>query len=233
MTDGKFLHSLRDAYRQILFEQDVPAGPVPAAAPAPGTPPPTPPAPGAPPPVVPPMPGAPGEATTDVEKPKPDQTALTPESEAMLAGLLAKAFFIDLLDETEKYKVKNMQGNISDDTAPQIELEVVKRIKAEDPKILDIEEDLFELSPAGARMFLNKIANGKTIEGLEIKPGGGQAYLLNLILTVMLRHFELGEKVKVQEILEDIRDKTTKGPTLDESKTAALFEVTFNKYAKV
>ena len=225
MTDGKFLSSLKEAYRQILFEQEVPAPP---PAPAPAAPP-------AVPPMPPGMPGAvpPGETTTDVEKPNGEQQAVTPESEAMLTGLLAKSFFIDLLDETEKYKIKNMQSNVSDDTAQQIELELVKRIKAEDPKILDIDEDLFELSPAGARMFLDKIANGKVIEGLQVKPGGGQAFLLNLILTVLLRHFELGEKVKIQEILEEIRDKTTKGPTLEESKTESMLITAFNKYAKI
>lgn len=222
MTDGKFLTSLREAYRQILFEQEVPVPPPPAA-PAPQA---LPIPPGMP---VPP----PGETTTDVEKPNDQQQAVTPESEAMLTSLLAKSFFIDLLDETEKYKIKNMQSNISDNTAQQIELELVKRIKAEDPKILDIEEELFELSPAGARMFLDRIANKKTIEGLQVKPGGGQAFLLNLILTVLLRHFELGEKVKIQEILEEIRDKITKGPTLEESKTQSMLVAAFNKYAKV
>lgn len=222
---GKFLDILKDSYRQIFFEQQVPAEP-PASTPLP------PPMGGIPPlPVAPP----PGEVPTDVEKAPDTVDVVTPESEAMLAGLLAKAFFIDLMDETEKFKVKNMQANLTDENTNEIELEVVKRIKSEDPKILDMDEDLFELSPAGARMFLDKIANSGVIEGLTVKPGGGQAYLLNLILTVMLRHFELGEKVKIQEILEQIKEKTTKGPTLEESqsKTVTLLIQCLSKYAKI
>jgi len=227
MTDKKFLSQLKDAYRQILFEQEIPADPAapPMAAP-----------PMAAPPMAPlPAAGTPetGENVSDVEKPKKEQGPVTGEGEAFLGSLLAKAFFIDLLDETEKYTISKMQENLNDDNANEVELELVKRIKTEDSKILDIDDNLFELSPAGARQFIKEVGNGRVIEGLQIKEGGGRAYLLNLLLTVLLRHFELGEVVKIQEILEKIRDKTTEGPTLDESKTESLFTATFKKYAKI
>jgi hypothetical protein len=229
---GRFLHTIGDAYRQIFFEQQVPVDPLAATTAAP-----------APPPLgVPPMAAVPGtgETQSDVEKSPENLDAVTPESEAMLTGLLAKSFFIDLMDESEKLKVINMQANLqanlTDETANKVELAIVKRIKSEDSKILDMDDGkLFELSPKGARIFLNTIANPETIEGLTIKPGKGKTYLLNLILTVLLRHFELGEAARIRKILEDIRDQTTQGPTLEESdsKTINLLIKTLSKYAKV
>lgn len=231
MTDSKFIDSLSKTYKQILFEQDVPS----PAAPAPA-PPPVPPAPmvGAA-----PIPGAPGgEPPAKVEEPAKQQpgSPLTQEGETLLARLLAKAFFLDVTDGAERYQIKNMQGNINDENASQIELELVKKIQALDPQLLDVDEDLFELTPEGAKLFIDNLVKRKLIPDLEIKPGGGQAYLLNLVITALLRPTDLNI-VKVEQLLKDVKEKTEgegkTGLSESNSKTSLLFKQAFLKYAKV
>jgi len=225
MIRGKFLNSLSNAYKQIFFEQEMPPAPPPA-------PPGVDPAMGA----MPPMPGTqPIEKPAKVEEPvKKAGSPLTQEGNTILAGLLAKAFFIDIVDESEKYQIKNMQDNLNDENAGEIELEIVKRLELLDPQLLDVDENLFELTPAGAQLFINEIAKKKLIPSLEIKPGGGHSYMLNLIITALLRPTDL-TVVKIEQILKKIKEKT-EGKNLSgiaEQKTEVLFQQAFNKYAKI
>jgi hypothetical protein len=215
MKNNKFVGLLTNAYRQMLFEQEVPD-------------------------MMPPMtqdpaaiaqqaPMAPqtSDTATDVEKPKKQEGAITQENESFLIDLIAKSIFIELDDE-EKYKVKNMQQNLSDETVNDIELQLLRRIKGDSYKILDINEDLFELSPSESREFLNKLIKSELVKNLEIGPGGGEMYLINLLITVLLRDFSLDDKIKVEEMLESIKEVNKN--TL---KTEGLLKKAFEKYAKI
>lgn len=230
MTDGKFLSKLTNTYRTLLFEQELPVGGGASPAAPPATPPAAPPV-GVPPVGMPPAPG--GDPLAEVEKAKKGENTVTDSSEAMLTGLLAKAFFIDFVDEAEKLTIDNTKNNLSEENAKDVELEIVKRIKSEDPTVLDVDDNLFQLTQDGARMFINYLEEENKIKDLDIRPGGGLVYMLNLILTVLLRHFELGEKVKIREKLEEIKERTSEGPTLKESKTNVIFNSVFSKYAKI
>lgn len=215
MKNNKFVGLLTNAYRQMLFEQEVPD-------------------------MMPPMtqdpaaiaqqaPMAPqtSDTATDVEKPKKQEGAITQENESFLIDLIAKSIFIELDDE-EKYKVKNMQQNLSDETVNDIELQLLRRVKGDSYKILDINEDLFELSPSESREFLNKLIKSELVKNLEIGPGGGEMYLINLLITVLLRDFSLDDKIKVEEMLESIKEANKN--TL---KTEGLLKKAFEKYAKI
>ena len=231
MTDSKFISSLSKAYKHILFEQDVPSPAAPALSP-PSVPP-------APMGTAAPLPGMPAtEKPASVEEPADTKPGapLTQEGETMLAGLLAKAFFLDVADGSERYQIKNMQGNINDENAAQIELEIVKKMEALDPQLLDVDENLFELTPEGAKLFIKGLMDKKLIPDLEVKPGGGQSYLLNLVITALLRPTDLNI-VKIEELLKDVKEKTEgkekTGLEESTSKTALLFKQAFLKYAKV
>jgi len=231
MTGSKFIDSLSLAYKQILFEQDIPSPMAPGLSP-PAVPP-------APVPGAAPLPAAPGaEQPASVEEPpKQDPGApLTQEGEALLAGLLAKAFFIDVTDGSERYQIKNMQSNINDETVAEIELELVKKMEVLDPQLLDIDEDLFELTPEGSKLFIDGLINKNLIPDLEVKPGGGHSYLLNLVITALLRPTDLNI-VKIEELLKKVKEKTEgKEKTgLEESvtKTGLIFNEAFSKYAKL
>lgn len=222
MIEGKFLSSLSKVYKQILFEQEVPPPPPPPPMdPAMG---------GAPMPGAMPSPEKPSKVEEPVKKPG---APLTQEGSTALASLLAKAFFIDIVDESERYQIKNMQDNLNDDNAGEIELELVKRLELLDPQLLDIDENLFELTPEGAQLFINEVSSKKLISNLEVKPGGGQAYMLNLIITALLRPTDL-KLVKIEELLKKVKEKT-EGKNLaniSEKKTETLLQQAFSKYAK-
>lgn len=228
MKPNRFIGSLTNAYRQILFEQEVPEPPAapPAAPSAPAQ------ANAAMAPITPPA----GDKPGNVEEPnKAQAAAVTQEDEALLSRLLAKAFFLDVTDGAERYQIKNMQSNLSDETAQQVEFELVKKIMALDPQLLDIDEDLFELTPAEARVFIDKLMEKKLIPDLEVKPGGGKAYMLNLIITALLRPTDLS-LVKVEELLKRIKENS-KGKNMstvsEQSKFTSLLQTTLSNYAKI
>jgi hypothetical protein len=225
MKPNQFLGLLADTYRQMLFEQEIPApGPSPTPAAPQNTPPPVPPQ--TPPPN--------GDTPGNVEEPKKELGgAVTQEDEALLARLLAKAFFLDVTDGAERYQIKNMQSNLNDETAQQVEFELVKKVMALDPQLLDIDEDLFELTPGEARIFINKLMEKKMIPDLEIKPGGSKPYMLNLIITALLRPTDLN-LVKVEELLKSIKEKSSsESKTVSEqSRFLDLLQTTISKYAK-
>jgi hypothetical protein len=218
MISGKFVNLLTKAHRQIFFEQDVPVPPPadPAGAPPmdPSLMPP------------PPMPAVIDKATK-VEEPKQEEGPITQENESFLIDLIAKSIFIELDDE-EKYKVKNMQQNLTKDTANDIELQLLKRIKGDSYKILDIEENIFELTPDESRSFLNKLIGSDIIKNLEVGQGDGEMYLTNLLITSLLRDFSLDDKVKVETML-----KNTKDDKKNDLKTESLLKQAFEKYAKI
>lgn len=208
MNSGKFIGLLQKYYKQLLFEQDIPPAPAAAAAPLP------------PPPPAPPV--GPGETATDIERPQKVEGPISQETESFIIDLIAKSIFIDIEDE-EKYKIKNMQQNLSDETVNDVELQLLKRIKAENYKILDIDETLFNLTPEQSRKFLNRLIEHDIIKDQEIPSGGGEVYLVNLLITVLLRDFNLEDKVKVEELLEEIKKEK-------ELKTEKFFKAQFAKY---
>jgi hypothetical protein len=232
MNSSKFLQALSKTYKQILFEQDIPsqlASPAPAASPAAS--------PAAPPAAVPPAGAVPppaqaGDAVSDVEQAKPVAGPIGPEAQAFLIGLLAQSIFLDLGEE-EKYQIKNMQARLSDQTAPQIELEIVKKIKelkGDNYEMLDINQSLFEMTPRESNEFVNFLVKHKIIKEEELKSGGGEVYLLNLIITALMRTFDITEKGKVMDILEHIGDKRIKK---ESRKWEKIIDSQIEKYGKV
>lgn len=223
MNSGKFLNQLSKAYRNILFEQEIPVPPSPEAAPESLGAPPMPPAPPAP-------AGPPADSTGDVEKDVTKEGPLSQESQTFLTNLLAKAFFIEITDGSERYQIKNMQNALGDEAkVPQVEFETVKKLESLDPQIIDVDEELFELTPEGSKMFIDEIIKRNLIPDLEVKPGGGRAYMLNLILTALLRPTDLNV-VEISDLLEQIKEKTEQ---VKESKFAPLYAAALSKYAKL
>lgn len=226
MNSGKFLDLLTNTYRNLLFEQDIPAPQAPLAppeAPMGAVPPPMPPAA--------PM-GQPSDTAASVEKDKQGNTALKQEGQTNLANMLAKAFFIEVTDSAERYQIENMQNSLDDESKlADIEFELVKKIETLDTQILDVEDSLFELTPEGANMFIDAITKRGLIPGLEVKPGGGKAYMLNLVITALLRPANFNV-VDIENLLEEIKKKT-QPDTVSESKFGPLYNSALSKYAKI
>ena len=225
MNSSKFLSQLSRTYKNILFEQDLAAPPVPAGpdmGSAAGAVPPMPPAP--------PM-GTPADSVSSVEKDKTGQAEpLQQEGQTNLAGMLAKAFFIELVDNTERYQIENLQNSLQDESkVSEVEFELVKKLESLDTQIIDVDKELFELTPDGAKLFIDEVIKRKLIPGLEIKPGGGKAYMINLIITTLLRPTDLNV-VDISNLLEEIKEKTE---NIKESRFEPLYNAAFNKYAKV
>jgi hypothetical protein len=215
MDNSKFLRNLKQAYQHILFEQPVPAEPLGGA--------PLPPAPGAAPGVP---PAAPTEKPSDLANQETGDTPLSMEEEALLANLMAKAVFIDIQDE-EKSNLINLQKNLSNETSNQVENEVIKMLNAEGYQMIDVDENLFDISPRFSRKLIEYLK--EIIGNEELKSGKGRVYLINLLITTLLRDFSVGEKGSVIEALESFQKKDDTS-TVKESKSQALFKQLFEKY---
>jgi hypothetical protein len=222
MDNSKFLRSLRQAYQQILFEQQMPPGPA-GAEPLGGAPLPT--SPGAEPGVVPP-PLAGTEKPSELANQEQGDTPLSMEEESFLANLLAKAVFIDIQDE-EKSNLINLQKNLSNETSNQIENEVIKMLNAEGYQMIDVDENLFDISPRHSRNLIEYLKS--IIGNEELKSGKGRVYITNLLITTLLRDFSVGEKGEVIEALERFQKKDDTS-TVKESRTHALLRQIFEKY---
>jgi hypothetical protein len=222
MNHSKFTEKLSQAYKQILFEQDIPA---PEEAAAGQAPPPLPP-PGA----LPTMPLPSNEEPIELAKPSEVESPLSQEEEAFLSNLLAKAIFLDVPD-SEKNNLINLQKSVNDENADQIESEIVKIINSENYQILDVDENLFEVSPENSRRLIEELK--KIIGNEELKQGKGRVYIVNLLVTSLLRDFSTAEKGRTIKLLKGLQ-KDDDSVKLEEknSKTVNLLIDTLKKYAK-
>lgn len=216
MDNSKFLRDLKQVYQQILFEQPIPPGPEPVG----GAP--LPPAP----PAAPPPPAPSTEKPSDLADQEKGDSPLGNEEESFLANLLAKAVFIDVQDE-EKSNLVNLQKNLTNDTSNQIENEVIKMVNAEGYQMIDVDENLFDISPRYSRKLIEYLE--KIVGDQELKSGRGRVYIVNLLITTLLRDFSVGEKGEVIEALENFQKKDDTSD-IKESKTYNLFNQSFEKY---
>ena len=219
MDNSKFLRDIKQVYQQILFEQPFPPGPEPVG----GAP--LPPAPPAVPGAVPP-PAPESEKPSNLADQEKGDTPLGSEEESFLANLLAKSVFIDVQDE-EKSNLVNLQKSLTNDTSNQIENEVVKMVNAEGYQMIDVDENLFDISPRYSRKLIEYLE--KIVGDQELKTGKGRVYLVNLLITTLLRDFSVGEKGEVIEALENFQKKDDTSE-IKESKTHTLFNQSFEKY---
>jgi hypothetical protein len=223
MNTSKFKERLSRVYRHILFEQDIPTPQQDQLAP------PAPPTDAAAAMMMPP-PVPSGEEASKFEKPSDKLSPLSQEEEAFLSNMLAKAIFLDVPDE-EKNNLVNLQKNLNDENSDMIENEVVKIINSENYQMLDVDENLFEVSPKNSRELIESLK--KIIGNEELKQGKGRVYIVNLLVTALLRDFSKFEKSRTIKLLKNMqsKDESVKLEETD-SKTVNLLINTLKKYAK-
>jgi hypothetical protein len=145
----KFLKVINNAYKSVLMEQ----GPMPAPAGAPAPMPP--PGAGAPMPVA----GAPPTAPTAGGELTVPETESRSSSDTFLIGLIAKSLLINV-DDDDKLKIIKYLKSLSEDSASNIEENLVNIINTYDYQNLDEDLDAdFKIPDKKSRKVLKFLSN--------------------------------------------------------------------------
>jgi len=146
---SKFVNVLNNAYKSILTEQgpggiNMPAGAMNAA----------------PSPPLAPLPASPaGAAAGGMPQEQPVETPATrSSSDAFLIGMIAKALLINI-DEDDKLKIIKYLKGLDEDSANEIEENLVNLINGYGYENLDQELDDVDVPPKKARKVLKMLKN--------------------------------------------------------------------------